>query len=98
MLMFICYFCKKPVEIERKVGFREECLYCRQDLHLCLNCKDYDPNAYHQCRESQADFVSQKEKGNICEYFSFQESKPGGEPATDNRAEAEKLWAKMTKK
>ena len=72
--MFACHFCKKPVEIERKVGFREECPHCRQELHLCLNCRDYDLNAYHQCRESQADFVSQKDKGNLCEYFSFRES------------------------
>jgi hypothetical protein len=38
-------------------------------LHCCRNCRFYDVNAHHQCREPQADFVPDKEMGNFCDYF-----------------------------
>lgn len=95
----VCCFCKKEVGIEGKIQFREECPHCRRDLHICLNCRDYDEAAYHQCRESQAEYVSMKEKSNRCEYFRFRESvsgQSGGEK--DSRAAAEEMWRKMVKK
>jgi uncharacterized OB-fold protein len=38
-------------------------------LKCCYNCKFYDRDAHHQCREPQAEWVRYKEKANLCSYF-----------------------------
>ena len=64
-----CYSCKKLVKLEYKVSFREECPGCGADLHICFNCRFYDPSAYNECKESSTEKVADKEKNNYCEYF-----------------------------
>lgn len=64
-----CYSCKTLNEAVDKVGFREDCSKCGADLHICLNCEFYDKGSYHECRESSADFVKDKERANYCDYF-----------------------------
>ena len=66
----MCYHCSK--ELPERIGFRDECAFCQRPLHCCKNCTFYKPGAYHDCAEPQADFVSDKEGMNFCEYF-----KPG---------------------
>jgi len=67
--MHICHACKKELSLGREVGRRDECPFCRADLHCCLNCKFYDPLAPKQCREPVAELVKEKEKANYCDYF-----------------------------
>lgn len=64
-----CYHCKKSNSIDAKVGFREECLHCKADLHVCKNCDFYDVKSYNECREPSADVVRDKEKFNFCDFF-----------------------------
>jgi hypothetical protein len=69
-----CFHCKSslpiPVSSGRAVvAFRESCSSCGTDLHVCLNCKFYDSGAHHECRESSAEWVKDKERANKCEYF-----------------------------
>jgi hypothetical protein len=67
-----CFHCKKAVEIAigtNRIGFRETCPHCHSDLHVCRNCSFYDEGAHHECRESSAEWVKEKERSNICEYF-----------------------------
>lgn len=52
-----------------KVGFREECLSCRADVHCCKNCDFYDPKSYNECRETSADVVRDKDRANHCDFF-----------------------------
>ncbi len=78
-----CHHCKKdlPVAIDggrARVAFRETCPACGSDLHVCLNCKHYDAGSHHECRESSAEWVRDKERANTCEYFA---------PAPPGRAE-----------
>jgi len=93
-----CFHCKKPLEIDRKVGRGETCPYCHADLHCCLNCVFYDPGAYNECRESQAERVLDKDRGNFCEYFTFsddQQSSPGREKTTTGQTNPlDKLFKK----
>ncbi len=64
-----CASCKKEVTVEGKVGRRDTCPHCGSDLHSCLNCEFYDEGAYNQCRETEAERVTDKEKSNFCDYF-----------------------------
>ena len=65
----ICFRCQKPNKVESKIGFREECFFCKADLHACKNCQFYDVKADNECREPAADVVRDKEKFNFCDFF-----------------------------
>jgi hypothetical protein len=91
--MRICFNCRQGIEVTGKVGRREVCPGCGKDLHVCRNCRFYDPQAYNACHEPQAERVLDKDRGNFCEYFSFQEAVPEtGQPASKPSA-TEKLAA-----
>jgi hypothetical protein len=56
---------------------------------VCLNCQFYDLGAHHACRESEAEWVREKDMGTFCSYFV---------PAGGTRpelSEAEQAMAKL---
>jgi phage FluMu protein Com len=85
MKVIRCHFCSKEVPYETKIYIRDECPFCKRDLHICLNCEFYDEGAYHQCREPQAEQVFNKEKANVCEFFT-----PSSGKRVDNKKEEAK--------
>ena len=52
-----------------RVGRQEACPRCDADLHCCRNCRFRDPGAHNQCRETQAEWVKEKDRSNFCDYF-----------------------------
>lgn len=91
---FKCFNCSKELSFVGRVGLREECS-CRSDVHVCKNCSFYDPKAYNECREPQAERVQDRERANRCDYFSpgnnFESQKS---KADQLRAAAEALFKK----
>lgn len=68
-----CFHCKKTNELsDGPVGRREECQFCRSDIHVCKNCQMYNSKSYNECNEPSADVVKEKERANFCDYFSPQ--------------------------
>lgn len=67
--MVRCHQCGQLNETGERVGRRDTCAGCDADLHVCLDCGHYDPSAYNECREPQADRVLEKDKANFCDYF-----------------------------
>lgn len=59
------------------------CPHCRADLHTCLMCRSFDPNASAKCRKEEADYVSHKERANYCHYF---QARPNAHKAPEDRA------------
>ena len=53
----------------RKVLRTDTCSKCDSDLHACKNCQFYDRQYHNECRETQAEWVSDKERANYCDYF-----------------------------
>lgn len=68
--MVHCHHCGKTSESGDRIGRNETCPYCGYDLHVCYNCLHYDPKAYNECQENQADRVLEKDKANFCDYFA----------------------------
>ena len=68
----VCQRCNEKIELSggERIGFRETCDGCGDDLHVCLNCNHHDPAAYNGCKESSAERVADPESSNRCEYFS----------------------------
>ena len=93
-----CFKCGAGIPLLGIVGRRDECFKCHSDLHVCKNCKFYDPSAYNECREPQADVVLEKERANFCDFF--QPRAPGDKSPVDKQKEllaaAEALFKKKS--
>ena len=85
-----CFACSAGVELAagERVGFRDTCSACDADLHVCLNCVHHDSGAYNQCREPNAEWVSDRERANRCDYFALGESGDGPAHAEPQDARA----------
>ena len=58
------------------VGRTATCENCNADLHACVQCAHYDPKAYNQCHEPQAERVDDRKNSNFCDYFRVIQTKP----------------------
>jgi len=70
-MAYLCFHCRRTLALESKVSRQDQCPHCGSDLHCCLNCEFYDEYAHNRCREPQAEYVSDREKANFCDYFRF---------------------------
>ncbi len=96
-----CQACGAPVTREAPYPRDAECEKCGADLRCCRNCRHHDLRASNECRETEAELVSDKARRNFCEYFEFTESAfaVGAGVAKDRAAEARaKLEALFKKK
>lgn len=90
----ICFSCNKENTYVEKLGLRDECESCGADLHVCKNCKFYDPGSYNECRESSADVQREKERANFCDYFQASNEKAEEEKKDALLSAAEALFKK----
>ena len=88
----VCYHCQHSWTYVPPLSRSAECPACRRWGKVCLNCSFYDTQSYHECRESQAEWVKYKDQANFCSYFSPRESALPQEAAP--RTELERLFAK----
>jgi hypothetical protein len=65
----MCYFCGDAVSLDDAPGFGETCPTCGKDMHVCLMCSFYAPQARWACRETVESQVLEKDKRNFCDYF-----------------------------
>ncbi|HSJ97290.1 MAG TPA: hypothetical protein VLC53_09460 [Myxococcota bacterium] len=95
-----CFACGAPLELAsgERIGTRDACPRCGADLHVCRNCAHYDPGAYNECREPQAERVSDRERANRCDWFAPSAAAAGAaggaQAGTDARAALEALFRK----
>ena len=95
-----CWNCAAEVETRPGVRIlsRESCPKCDRDLHVCKNCRFYDPHYHNECRETQAEWVSHKDRANYCDYFEPQLAQDlgskGGPSAGDVKAAFDNLFKK----
>lgn len=91
----VCHHCGHDIGPAERIGRRDACLHCRADLHCCLNCTFYEPNANNQCREPQSERQVDKAVGNFCDYFGFRIGRSAKVKGTDAaRARLDALFAK----
>lgn len=70
-----CFKCKNKLDLpNRKIGFKDMCPFCETDLHICKNCKYYIVGKPNDCLVPNTEYVSDREKYNFCEDFSFKEN------------------------
>ena len=93
----ICHHCKKEIKLDVSISRADECPHCAADMHCCLNCLHYDPSMSNRCREPQAEWVSDREKANFCDFFTPNKSASAGvlnKPAANPRDAFDSLFKK----
>jgi hypothetical protein len=66
----ICHSCRTEFQLKERISRTDECPSCGADIHCCLNCTNYDTAAHNRCREPQAEWVTDRERANFCDYFN----------------------------
>ena len=66
-----CHHCATEVALApgEKPSRSDSCPKCGKDLRACRNCDHYDTSRRWECREEISERVSEKERGNFCDYF-----------------------------
>lgn len=66
------------------------CDSCGRDLHACVHCAHYDPKAYNECHEPNAERVDDRKASNFCDYFKAVPTKPSapGQSSAEKREQA----------
>ena len=65
-----CFRCGASlVALSLPIARQDLCPDCGIELHVCKMCVHYDANVARQCREDDAEDVTEKERANFCEWF-----------------------------
>ena len=65
-----CYRCGTSLAaLSLPLSRRDECPSCSVHLHVCRMCSFFDAQVPKQCREDDAEEVTDKERQNFCEWF-----------------------------
>ena len=89
--MSACFFCGASLDPKMRIVRDTACPQCGRDLHACVQCRHYDPNAHNQCREPQAEWVTDRERRNFCDYFQLNPAGKGSGVADREKAARSKL-------
>jgi len=86
-----CYRCGSSLAALSLPWSRQDvCPECSVYLHVCMMCSYFDRNVPEQCREDDAEHVSDKETTNFCEWFQASENAfDAPRSAADERSRAE---------
>jgi hypothetical protein len=77
----ICAGCGADLGRPELVGRRDRCPHCAADLRSCRHCRFFEPSLADQCREPQAERVSDKAAANFCDYFAAADA-PASRPSS----------------
>ncbi|RME16773.1 MAG: hypothetical protein D6797_03815 [Bdellovibrio sp.] len=92
----VCFSCGHVMFFEH-ISRRDECEKCGADIRVCKNCQFYDPTAYNECREPQAEPIQDKERSHFCDYFEPASNQRGAQASSSKEellAAAEALFKK----
>jgi hypothetical protein len=95
-----CWHCGHRIDLRLNGGIekKDECPKCEADLHVCRNCRFFDPSAENECAEPMAEWARYKDRANYCDYFEVVETKGmGRKSAAASTDDARKAWDKLFK-
>jgi hypothetical protein len=66
----LCFRCGASLAaLSLPLSRRDACPSCGVHLHVCRMCNFFDPAVPKQCREDDAEEVTDKDRVNFCEWF-----------------------------
>lgn len=97
--LYYCHRCGEPWRgLGENVAVHETCQRCGAMIHCCMNCAHYDADAPRECRNEEAEFVTEKHGKNFCEAFAFRSrsSPPALSPTpAASREKWERLFTRL---
>ncbi len=90
--MAYCYFCGQELPYGERIYRTTMCEACGKPLKICRNCTFYAPGETYDCREHISDPVHDKERENLCDYFSPYEGPWKGNEKKKKQEEARKKF------
>ena len=82
-----CYRCGASLQtLSLPLGRRDHCPECSAELHVCKMCISFDRQVPTQCREDDAEDVTDKDRVNFCDWFKPSET--AFDPTGKSEAEA----------
>lgn len=81
-----CLYCGTP--FDGPVYRTTVCPKCGREMHICKNCKFYNPSSHWECREVIEEYVQDKDRANFCSNFELGEITNNGE---NNRQKVTKV-------
>ena len=70
------------------IGYGTVCPHCGKPLKTCNNCRFYDESAYHQCKESVDELITDKDRANFCPNFMINQISSNSNAGNRNKEEA----------
>ena len=93
---YICWSCRHELDMTTRVQRRDECPACGADLHVCKNCRFWDPGYANECRENTAYYIRDREKANFCMAHEFKSTTDAdAAEANDARDKLEALFKNL---
>lgn len=77
-----CYHCGYEFDEKLKIAREDVCPSCDRDAHVCLNCLHYKKGVANDCVETNAEYLSVKDRRNFCDYFALREKSGENAPYT----------------
>ncbi len=94
--IYVCWKCGHQIDMTVKIQRRDDCPSCGNDLHVCKNCRFWDPSYQNECRESISEYIRDREKANHCMHFTFRATvETNAEEAEDARSKLEAMFSKL---
>ena len=93
---FVCWACEHELDMEVKVARKDSCPACDADLHVCKNCRFWDPSYHNECRENISHYIRDRQRANFCMSFEFKKTtEVDGAEAVDARSKLEAMFKKL---
>jgi len=71
MAQRVCHACGATGVPDDPVPRESVCERCGADLRCCRNCRHWDARYHNECKETEADPVTDKSRRNFCEFFDY---------------------------
>ncbi len=63
-----CWHCGHALS-DLDFGREARCPGCSKPVHVCRNCRFFQPGRANDCAEPIAAYVAEKDRANFCDYF-----------------------------
>lgn len=94
--VYACWKCGYKVDLSDGIQRTDECPSCTNDLHVCKNCRFWDPGSHNECRENVTSYVRDRENSNFCMAFEFKaEDEEVAAEANDARSKLEAMFKNL---
>ena len=90
---YFWFKCSNKIDFDRiKMQRTDTCPHCSQDMHVCKNCEYWDESAHNQCREQITEYITDRERTNYCNHFTYKDGQGESEDTVSAKSKLDDLF------